>query len=65
MSTTCSMREASRISSRVARKAATSCVGSFWMKPTVSDINTYTCVRSDHAYDLNRHEGEDLQTWLH
>mmetsp|Transcript_7926 Transcript_7926/g.23371 ORF Transcript_7926/g.23371 Transcript_7926/m.23371 type:complete len:267 (-) Transcript_7926:665-1465(-) len=35
-STTCSSRLASPISSRVARNAATSCVGSFWMNPTVS-----------------------------
>src|SRR6266542_2825190 len=35
-SRTCTIRSASVTSSRVARKAATRSVGSFWMKPTVS-----------------------------
>mmetsp|Transcript_27875 Transcript_27875/g.73534 ORF Transcript_27875/g.73534 Transcript_27875/m.73534 type:complete len:220 (-) Transcript_27875:243-902(-) len=39
-STTCSTSPASSSSSRVALKAATSLVGSFWMKPTVSDTST-------------------------
>ena len=41
MSTTCSMSAASVSSSSVARNAATSCVGSFWMNPTVSVNSTW------------------------
>ena len=36
-SKTCSTTAASRISSKVAANAATSCGGSFWMNPTVSE----------------------------
>ena len=39
-STTCRIRLASASSSSVARKAETSLVGSFWMKPTVSVKST-------------------------
>mmetsp|Transcript_166 Transcript_166/g.628 ORF Transcript_166/g.628 Transcript_166/m.628 type:complete len:233 (-) Transcript_166:1238-1936(-) len=39
-STTCTSIVESTISSRVARKAATSSVGKFWMKPTVSVTRT-------------------------
>ena len=39
-STTCTSKVASTSSSSVARKAATSLVGSFWMKPTVSVSST-------------------------
>mmetsp|Transcript_24947 Transcript_24947/g.37455 ORF Transcript_24947/g.37455 Transcript_24947/m.37455 type:complete len:231 (-) Transcript_24947:975-1667(-) len=42
-STTCTSTSASTTSSRVARKAATSPVGSFWMKPTVSVKSTSGC----------------------
>ena len=40
MSTTCTSIVESTISSRVARNAATSSVGKFWMKPTVSVTRT-------------------------
>ncbi len=60
MSTTCTITSASAISSSVARKAATSAVGSFWMKPDGVGEQHFPAPRQLHAPRGRVERGEQL-----